>query len=383
MSDKTILRGLTWDHPRAYEGLDAETAAFNRMQDRCELRWDRHSLRQFEARPIAETSALYDLVILDHPFMGDAAASGCLVDLHHHARELDLQSLSTSFIGPSFASYAYAGGLWALPIDAACQTAAVRPDLLHRLGEALPTSLAEVLAFAERHPIALALACPHAFMNFLSLCALLGADISGTHEQFLPRDLAAEALDIHRRLAARVPQAARDWSSIGLLDAMVAGDDIAYCPMVFCFNSYTRPSWQSRARLTFANIATVHGRRGAIAGGAGLALSISCRSPDLAIQAMAHLMSRQAQLRMALAGGQPARTDCWQDTAADEANGRLFSSVAATMQHASLRPRHPAYMAFQNQAGDLLRDDAVARRQSADEVLDTLQDLFEASRRLR
>jgi multiple sugar transport system substrate-binding protein len=36
--------------------------------------WDRHSLRQFEEKPIAETAANYDLVNLDHPFVGDATA---------------------------------------------------------------------------------------------------------------------------------------------------------------------------------------------------------------------------------------------------------------------------------------------------------------------
>jgi hypothetical protein len=39
-------------------------------------------------------------------------------------------------------------------------------------------------------------------MNFLTICALLGCDISGTGREFLPRDKAQEALEIHRRLCA-------------------------------------------------------------------------------------------------------------------------------------------------------------------------------------
>jgi multiple sugar transport system substrate-binding protein len=59
--------------------------------------------------------------------VGDATAAGCLVDLNGYARELDLERLSAACVGPSFASYVYEDALWALPIDAACQTAATRP----------------------------------------------------------------------------------------------------------------------------------------------------------------------------------------------------------------------------------------------------------------
>jgi multiple sugar transport system substrate-binding protein len=215
-------------------------------------------------------------------------------------------------------------------------------------------------------------------MNFLSICVLLGCDISGTREEFLPRDKAEEALDIHRQLVAHVPKAALDWSSIGMLDAMTESDELAYCPMVFCFNSYARlPPKAGRSRLAFAEIMAVDDERlGAVAGGAGLALSASCRHVDVAIEVMAHLMSRDAQLRMALAGGQPARRDSWLDAAADGANGRLFSSVIGTMEPSALRPRHTGYMALQNRAGDLLRDDAMTPGRSAKSLLDDLQGMF-------
>ena len=38
--------------------------------------WDRQPLEGFESAPIAEVCAGYDLVVLDHPHLGDALAAG-------------------------------------------------------------------------------------------------------------------------------------------------------------------------------------------------------------------------------------------------------------------------------------------------------------------
>jgi multiple sugar transport system substrate-binding protein len=141
------LHGLTWDHPRAWEGLEAETHRLHAARPDIRLTWDRHSLRGFETRPIIETAAQYDMIILDHPFMGDAVASACLMDL---SRQDDLAGLLRDelYIGPSMASYRLGGGVWAVPIDAACQVAAWRPDRIDHP----PATLAEVAAQAGRRP---------------------------------------------------------------------------------------------------------------------------------------------------------------------------------------------------------------------------------------
>ncbi len=378
MTGRTRVTGLTWDHPRAYRGLESETHRFNRAQDRIELVWERHSLRGFEQTPITETTARYDLVILDHPFMGDAAASGALADLSRHP---DLASLAEDsvYIGPSARSYAYGGGVWALPIDAACQTAVFRPDMLARPPDTLP----EILDLARRHTIAMAMACPHAFMNYLTIAGLLGADIAGTGDRLLPDDIAHQALDMFCTLSASLPPEAFGWSSIDTLEAMATRDDIAYCPMVFCFNSYAQAQPPGRACLRYAALPELkagHGSRGAVAGGAGLA--VAARSPviDDALVVVAHLASAEAQIRMACDGGQPARIEAWQDTDADHANGGFFSDCASTMRQAIVRPRHAGYMALQDGAGDLLRDHAINRNRSSADVIDAIESLFRSTR---
>lgn len=371
MTGTVQLVGLTWDHPRAYEGLAEATRQYHAQQDAIFVTWERHSLRGFESAAIEESAARYDLVVLDHPFMGDAVRSRCLLrldDVESVRRAID----EDPFVGPSLSSYRFADGLWALPIDSACQTAAYRRDRFDSDG--LPRDLAAVM---DAGPLTLAMACPHAFMNFLTVCGLLGADISGQSDELVPRAVALEALDILRTLAARLPEQAFSWSSIGALDAMAAGDAPPYCPFVFCFNSYARPD--HGAQLAFAappELVPRRGVAGTVAGGTGLAVSASSPHPAAAIEAAVHFASDAVQRTMAMAGGQPAARRTWLDTAADAANGGMFSACLQTMELCSLRPRFAGYMTLQNAAGDLLRDDAMARSTPAEQVIDRLDALY-------
>lgn len=368
------IKGLTWDHPRAYEGLEAETRRFNEANPGIRVQWDRQSLREFEASSVADNAARYDLVILDHPFMGDAVSTHCLVDMNTVPEFADIRA-NPEFIGKSFESYDYGGGRWAIPIDAACQTAAFRPDLL----DAIPHTLDEVLAHAERNKIGLAMACPHAFMNFLTLCGLMGADISGTRERLVERSIAVEAVRILRELASHIPRQAFDWSSIALLEAMATEDLVAYAPMVFCFNSYSRQPGPDRHRLGFASLPTVVAERGctgSVIGGAGLAISATRPLKQEVLQFVHHIASPSTQIAMALDGGQPASQGAWTNREVDAINGGFFSGCLETMRGAIVRPRYPGYMKLQNGAGDLLRHDAMERQSAIGDVVDEIETLF-------
>jgi len=372
-----MLQGLTWDHPRAWEGLEAETRRLHAARPDIRLTWDRHSLRGFETRPIIETAEAYDLIILDHPFMGDAVASGCLLDLSR-LDGLDGLLRDDLYIGPSMPSYRMGGGAWAMPIDAACQVAARAPDRI----DIPPATLAEVAALAGRRPIALAMACPHAFMNFLSIAGMTGADIAGGPEALLPRDTALAALETLRELAALADPASARWSSIDALDALARTDGPDYCPMVFAFNSYARGSAGTR-RLRFGPL-PLAGDGGPVAGGTGLALSarLAGRPAELAaaLDVAGHFAGAGAQTAMACDGGQPARVEAWDDPAADAANGGFLSDCRASMARARLRPRHAGYMALQNGAGDLLLDAAFDRSRPAGAVIDAIDALYRRTR---
>ena len=75
------LKGLTWDHPRGYAPLLAGIPEYEGQNPEIKLQWDRRTLREFGEAPIEQYLDGYDLLIVDHPFVGFAAAHGALVDL--------------------------------------------------------------------------------------------------------------------------------------------------------------------------------------------------------------------------------------------------------------------------------------------------------------
>ena len=157
-------RGITWDHPRGRRALEHTAAGLD--PDRLSLRWDHQPLEGFEATPIEQLAERYDLLIIDHPHVGDAVATGCLQPMEAVMGREFLETLEGRAVGPSLATYRRDGGTWALPLDAATQVQARRADLA---AEA-PQTWDDVLALAARAPVALSLSGPHAYLTFASLC---------------------------------------------------------------------------------------------------------------------------------------------------------------------------------------------------------------------
>ena len=380
MSRPVRLSCLTWDHPRAVDGLFAMTERYHRMQDEVRLTWHRQSLRGFESTPVAANAERFDIIILDHPFMGDAAASGCLVDLN------SLPALSRiagngRFVGMSLQSYNYAGGQWALPLDAACQTAVYRPDQI--AADELPRTMRQVLDLDPQIGIGLSMACPHSLMHVLTLCGLMGDDVGGSGDRLLDPCNAEEAIELLRQLIERAPAEASSWSSIGLLEVMATSDRVAYCPMVYCFNSYSRPQTGNRRLLKFADLPIMRpdvGCAGSVIGGAGLAISADSRSIGEAADFLRFLVEDEAQTDMAVMGGQPAADAAWTSRRANAANNNFMLDCLATMRSAVIRPRHATYMTMQNEAGDMLQEQLYDRSIPARRLIDRIERLFEETR---
>src|SRR5262249_5934081 len=140
----------------------------------------------FEFAPVQELARQFDLIVLDHPFVGDIDATRCLLPLD----DLIDAETAAAFVGLSFASYRYEGRTWALPIDAACQVAVSRPDLVAALGKCAPQSweeMFELASAARRHGqwLAIGLKGVHSLMSFFTLCANIGAPCGTSPEEEL------------------------------------------------------------------------------------------------------------------------------------------------------------------------------------------------------
>jgi multiple sugar transport system substrate-binding protein len=371
----TYLRGITWSHRRAVDPLIATLPAFRRRHPEVEIAWEQRPLHGFEFTPVVQLAERYDFIILDHPFCGEIAASGCLRPLD----DLLTPELGAGFVGPSLASYRYRERLWALPVDAACQVAVARPDLLQRLDRPAPASWPEMMALAQQAQgrgirLAIALQGVHSLMTFFTLCANLGRPC-GAHPDgpFVDRDAGRRALAALHQLLAFCPPEALDWNSIALHDAMVARDDLVFCPAVYCYATYAEADVRRPLRFFDMPGLEAASARGSTLGGTGLGISGRASEPA-ALAYAAFLMEVATQKAFAAHHGQPARREAWEDPAIDARFAGCFGATRATMEQAWIRPRHAGYLAFQARGGELV-EAHLRGRIAAEALLDRLDAL--------
>ncbi|MEP9347769.1 ABC transporter substrate-binding protein [Xanthobacter sp. KR7-225] len=348
--------GLTWDHPRGYNALAAAAARLDPAGG-LSLSWEKQPLEGFEAHPIDDLCARYDLVVLDHPHVGEAVAKGCLVPLEDLFAADEIAALDRESIGPSLSSYRFAGAHWALPLDAATQVMARRADLVE--GPA-PATWDEVLTLSERAPVALSLAGPHACLTFLSIAAALGEPPAVADPDVLVSDTVGQAaLDAMARLAARSPASVREKNPIGILDHMAAHADVALCPLIYGYVTYAAPRDPGLAAIAFSDAprAAAGGRPGSTLGGTGIGVSRRCVVTPALLDHLRWLMGAAAQVAFIPAhDGQPSRRDAWRDGGVNARWGGFYAATAQTLEAAYVRPRHGGYIAFQADAARLIRD---------------------------
>ncbi|WP_459852148.1 extracellular solute-binding protein [Dongia sp. agr-C8] len=372
------LRGMTWGHRRAIDPLLATKALFEQRHPEIEIEWASRPLSGFEFTPVPDLARDYDLIVLDHPFCGEIATTGCLLAVD------DAISFSggNRYVGPSLESYSYAGACWAVPIDAAAQVAVSRPDLLQALEATPPADWRALIALGEKASrralkLAIGLKGVHSLMTFFTLCANLGMPCSTDPERpLVDRDTARQVLDHIRALLAYCPREALDWNSIELHDAMVTRDDLVTCPAVYCYATYAESD--QRKPLRFHDLPGPMGPGGSTIGGTGLGLS-AYRGNDEATRAYARFAaSPEVQRLFATHHGQPARREVWTDTAVDARFGRCYAATLKTMEACWIRPRFPGYLGFQAKGGDLIEQHLRGQMDEAT-LLDRLQRAFAAS----
>jgi len=373
-------RGLTWDHPRGYSALMAAAGMLDEARDGIAINWDKHSLEGFEAHPIGDLCERYDLVVLDHPHVGEAVAVGCLQSLESLFAADEIVALERATIGPCLSSYRLNGLHWGLPLDAATQVLAYRADLHDGPP---PITWDDVSALSERESVALSLAGPHAALTFQSIvAALTPPDAAIDPEQFVATQTGLAALDLLARLASRSPQVVRDANPIGMLSHMATREDVVLCPLIYGYVNYAVAGGQNTHAITFADAprATSGGRPGSTLGGTGIGISTRCVVTPALLTHLRWLMSAEAQTRFIPAhDGQPSRRSAWQDDAVNSRWGNFYRNTAATLERAHVRPRHNHAIAFQASASAFIREELENKRDHR-AVLAGLQKMFASSR---
>lgn len=349
MSNSVELRGMTWDHPRGYEPLRACSEIWKERAGVAVV-WDRRSLQDFESFPVEELARRYDLIVIDHPHVGQITRENCLLPLD----DARLGPIARGTVGASFKSYRWKERQWALPIDAATQVQAWRPD---RLSAAL-TDWEAVLDLAKSGRVAVPLRTPHSLMCLFTLSAHLGAIRPAEGPDLFDPALADEAYERVRQLASYADARSQSMDPIAALEAMSQPDSTIDCiPLSYGYVSYALSGFRP-APLAFANIPTIGGRPpvGSALGGTGIAVSARTEHPAQAMDFAIWVASAETQSGPYVqAGGQPGHASAWESDAVDAAAGRHFyRATRATLEGAWVRPRHDGYMAFQQAAAERL-----------------------------
>lgn len=329
----TRLSGMTWDHPRGYDPLVACSTVWQQRTG-VAIVWERRSLQDFESYPVEDLARSYDLIVIDHPHVGVVAREGCL---------LPLAVAGQDAIGPSLESYIWNDRLWALPLDAAAQVQAWRPDLL----AAPPTSWEEVMALARDGRVLVPLRTPHALMAFMTLAANVGHPCATAPGQLIDSATGVAVLERLHALAQLLDPACFDCDPIAVLERMAGGGDTVACaPLIYGYVSYARAGVRPR-RLRFADL-PLPDATGSVLGGTGIAVSATTRDATAAMAVAAWLAGAEAQCGpYAAAGGQPAHRLAWHGAALEAASGGFFGATRRTLTRAYVRPRFAGYMAFQ------------------------------------
>jgi multiple sugar transport system substrate-binding protein len=360
MASLRTIRGISWDHPRGYDCLAANVPAFQAANPDIEVIWERRSLKQFGEQPIDVLAERYDLIILDHPFVGHGAAAGCLVDVAPIIGRDVVETMLGDSVGKSSVSYHWRGGVYGLPTDAASQVASYRPDLLADLDREAPRTYAETLSLAKAAKSAgkaiATPACPtDAMALILTFTANLGQPLGQEPGDFWDRQALDEAFAYVEELVGVSHPSSLGWNPIQAYDAMSAGDDLVYIPFAFGYSNYCRIAVAKPILFTDVAGPGQDPMAGALLGGAGCAVTKSATDYE-AIGRYLRFVHDPAHQRSTYfdEGGQPGSRSAWLDERVNERSRNFFRGTLETLDKSFLRPRFDGFVPFFEEAGEII-----------------------------
>lgn len=346
------LTGIGWDHTRGFVPKVATAQAFHDANPDIDIVWSRRTLHEFGHAPVEELAAGFDLIVLDHPFVGELAARRLVHPLEEVLSPEELEELASDSCGLSFSSYSWDDKSWAFPIDAAAPAAVWHPG---KLGEVPPpTDWSELLLLARSGRVILANFHADCFLNWLGMTTAFGGKPGEAPDWVVERNvgtLAAECLFEISRLAD--PRSI-DTNPIAACRLLASADPVAYCPMAFTYGVYGASEYQNPP-LKFGNPPSMgEGIPRTILGGTGLAISTRCtgKALEAAVGYARYIASRDVQAGLYISsGGQPARASAWSAASAANRGNGFFADTAGVMDRAIMRPRFQGFVAFQGSAG--------------------------------
>jgi multiple sugar transport system substrate-binding protein len=315
---------------------------------------------------------------MDHPHIGVALETKCLFPFDDLLQRDKINELKKQTAGPSFSSYNYKGKQLAIPIDAAMQCSANRPDLISEL--TIPANWEEVFELADmlkkrKLQVGMALCPTDSLCSFLTITAQLGSPVQEGNEMLVKRQIGLQSLELMRRMRDHFHVNSLTWNPIQLYDYMSTNDDIAYAPLAFCYTDYSRDDFRKN-RLSYSN---APGIKNAVLGGAGIAVSAKSKYLSEAAQYAVWICSAEIQKTIYVREhGQPGNEAAWHDDFSNRITNNFFRNTIDTLNNAFVRPRYSGWPEFQKLLGDILHAYLKGDTDPL-KVLDHLQDQYRLS----
>src|SRR5699024_6465893 len=193
VADNIRLKGITWNHSRGIVPMVATAQRYSELHPQVEIEWKTRSLQEFADEPLDGLIDKYDLLVIDHPWIGYAAETGILVPLDTHLSQFFLKDQADNSVGKSFESYRWNSHQWALPIDAATPVASSRPDLLQKARVKLPQTVKDLMQLADRGLVAFPAIPIDTLMNFYMLCSSLGEEPFTDQQRVVSQQIGTQA----------------------------------------------------------------------------------------------------------------------------------------------------------------------------------------------
>ncbi len=371
-----ILNGMTWSHRRGHAPLFACSELWRRKTG-VEIRWDKRSLQDFEAYPVQELARRYDLIVIDHPHVGQVARENCLAPFDAAGPSRRQGGARSCERRPVLRELRMARAAMGAADRRGDAGAAWRPDLV-----ASPPALwDEAVDLARRGMVLFPLRPPHSLMVLYTLSGNLGRPCSVEGPDLIDAEAGAEAFERISELAALIDARCFAMDPIDVFEAIADPDSRFACaPLIYGYVSYAEDGFRAR-RIGFADIPALgsNGPVGSTLGGTGIAVSALGAHEEAAADFAYWVASADVQAGLyAASGGQPAHAAAWESDAVNAPVAGFYRATRQTLEGSWLRPRHDGYMPFQDAAARLLNE-ALQSGSRAGETVGRINALFRAS----
>lgn len=350
--NRIILNGITWGHSRGFTPLQAYAQRFTEKNPNVEVVWKKRTLQEFADFPIEKLTEHYDLLIIDHPWVGCAAATECVLPLNEYLPADYLADQKKNSVGRSHESYNYDSHQWALAIDAATPVASYRADLFKANNASLPKTWEDLLELAGKGKVVVPAIPIDILMNFYMFCIGHGTAPFLSDEEVIDEATGITALQTMRELYSLIPKACFAKNPIGIAELLSSSDEYWYCPFAYGYSNYSRKGYAANL-LSYTGLVTFNGLplRSTL-GGTGIAVSAFSKNKELALQFAQEIVSPLCQETFYVEhGGQPGHRKAWTSKHANDLTNHYFSSTLQTLDESYIRPRYNGYLHFQDEAG--------------------------------